>query len=215
MEGLSTALRAQEHEFSNRLHVLVRPAGARRGRGGDALQQPAAERDDAGQRGDPGPGRFACRRGAAAGQVDGRLRARCRRPPRPVEPDRGRAGGGPARRHACSATSSTTPWTPSPTTPGRSAPPAWGGHGVADLRRRHVSGGGGRHRPRHPAGPARGRLRRRLLHQGAAGRHAPRRRPRPGPPPRDPRRGHDHGQLPAVRRFDVTLPVRVREEAVA
>ena len=92
MEGLSTALRAQEHEFSNRLHVLVRAARARRGRGGDALQQPSSRRDGAGQRGDPGPGRFAPRRGAAAGQVDGRLGARCHRPPRPVEPARGRAG---------------------------------------------------------------------------------------------------------------------------
>ena len=64
MEGLSTALRAQEHEFSNRLHVLVRAARARRGRGGDPLQQPApgARRRWPARRSGPGSVRRSSRR---------------------------------------------------------------------------------------------------------------------------------------------------------
>ena len=91
VEGLTTALRAQEHEFSNRLHVLSVLLELGEVEEATRYSQPAPERDDPGQRGDPGPGRLAGRRGPAAGQDHGRRGARRRRAPRPGQPARGRA----------------------------------------------------------------------------------------------------------------------------
>ncbi len=99
IEGLTTALRAQEHEFSNRLHVLSVLLELGEVEEATALQPPAPGRDGPGQRGDPGPGRLAGRRGPAARQDHGRRGARRRRAPRPGEPARGRTRRGPAHRH--------------------------------------------------------------------------------------------------------------------
>ena len=213
MEGLSTALRAQEHEFSNRLHVLsvllelgeVEEA-TRYSRQLQAETALVSEEIRA-RVGSPVVAALLLAKTTVAAERDVVVRLD---PASRLEAGRGR---GPAPRHGA-----RQPHRQRRRRRGRRPPDArrpsrearWSSASTcSDDAARAVRD---RHRPGIPDERLGRRLPRRLLDEAAARGHASRGRPRPRPPPGHPRRWHDRGELARpVRSFEVTLPLRVRE----